>query len=245
MNLNKRYVLFLIVSAALVSCTLSEEKQAKDILEKSIEAHGGWNAWDKVETIRFRKWTRLLLEDGTVESETDQFLSFRLQPSFEGTIRWEKDSVEHLAHFDGESMHYSIAGNPVQNPDFLASKKKDFDAAFYVIAQPWKLLEDEGAKLTYVGKREIFSHSVEVVKVDYGPGKDIWWYFFDADSYMMVGNEVQLSDHRSRIENLNYSYADPFIFYGERKSYRVNEAGDNTFLRAEYSYSDFEIENVK
>ena len=222
-------------------CAKSPEKQAQQILEKSMEAHGGSEKWEKVSSLKFRKWTRLLTDSGTIESELDQLLEFRMKPYFEGKITWTKDSVEHVSFWDGSQMNYSMGGNEIQNADFLKSKKADFDAAFYAIAQPWKLL-DEGARLTYEGQKTLENGQLaEVVKVDYGPESDSWWYYFDPVSFQLMGNEVQLKDHRSLIYTMTYERAGDLVLHGKRVSYRVNEKGEKLYTRAEYLYSEYVI----
>jgi hypothetical protein len=224
-----------------ISCQPSPQKEAKALLEKSIVAHGGSEPWDDLSSLKFRKWTRLLNEDGTVESELDQWHEFRFQPYFEGKITWTKDSIRHVSIWDGTKMSYFMGENEVKNEDFLASKRKDFDAAFYAVAQPWKLL-DEGTKLSYEGQKTLESGQLaEVIRVDYGPDADIWWYYFDPVSFEMIGNEVQLKDHRSLVYNLSLEAVEGFKLHGKRESWRVNEEGQKLFLRAEYRYSDYQI----
>ncbi|WP_111670415.1 DUF6503 family protein [Algoriphagus litoralis] len=224
-----------------ISCASSPEKEAKVLLEKSMDAHGGSEAWKDLKSLKFRKWTRLLNEDGTTESELDQWHEFRFQPYFEGKITWTKDSITHVSIWDGAKMSYFMGENEVKNEDFLASKRKDFDAAFYAVAQPWKLL-DAGTKLSYEGQKTLENgNRVEVIRVDYGPEADIWWYYFDPVSFEMVGNEVQLKDHRSLVYNLNFEAIQGFKLHGIRESWRVNENGEKLFLRAEYRYSDYQI----
>jgi hypothetical protein len=231
-------ILFVVL---LTGCTPSPEKQAIELLTKSIKAHETSNSWENLEAVKFRKWTRLLNENGEVESETDQFNEFRLVPFFEGKISWEVDSISHVSTWDGSMMHYSMGGNEVKNPDFLAQKKKDLDAAFYALAQPWKLL-DEGPKLSYEGQKTLENGTlVEVIAVDYGADADHWWYYFDPKSYLMIGNEVQLKDHRSLIYNLSYDDSIGMLMHGTRESYRVNESGERLYLRAEYSYTEYEL----
>ncbi len=222
-------------------CAKSPEKQGQEIIRKSMEAHGGLAKWEKVSSLKFQKWTRLLTDSGTVESELDQNLEFRMKPYFEGKISWTRDSVDHVSTWDGSKLRYTMGGNEIQNPDFLKSKKADFDAAFYAVAQPWKLL-DEGAKLHYEGRKTLENNQlVEVVRVDYGPESDIWWYYFDPVSFQLTGNEVQLKDHRSLIYTDTYEKAADLIFHGKRVSYRVNDKGEKLYTRAEYRYSDFVI----
>lgn len=239
--MNTKISAFILFVVLLAGCTPSPEKLAEELLQKSIKAHELSNTWGNLKAIKFRKWTRLFLENGEVESETDQFNEFRLVPFFEGKISWESDSISHVSTWDGSKMHYSMGGNEVKNPDFLLQKKKDLDAAFYALAQPWKLL-DEGVGLKYEGQKTLANGTlVEVIAVDYGSGADQWWYYFDPKSALMVGNEVQLKDHRSLIYNLSYDDSSGLLMHGIRESYRVNELGERLYLRAEYSYTAYEL----
>jgi hypothetical protein len=235
-------LLILLSFLTQFSCTKSPEQQAQDLLDKSIKAHGGQEAWENLSQLKFRKWTRLLDENGNVESELDQWHEFRFQPFFEGKISWEKDSIEHVISWDGAKIRYQMGGNDVQNEGFLASKKKDFDAAFYTVAQPWKLM-DKGGKLIYEGKRTLENGAeVESIRVDYGPDSDTWWYFFHPVTSLMVGNEVQLKDHRSLVYDISEEEVQGLKLHGTRESWRVNEKGERLFLRAEYRYSDYQVE---
>ena len=177
-----------------------------------------------------------------MESESDQWHEFRFDPYFEGKISWVKDSVAHVAAWDGSRMSYFMGGNEIKNEGFLEGKKKDFDAAFYAVAQPWKL-HDEGAALRYEGQKTLENGNlVAVIRVDYGPDTDQWWYYFDPETFEMVANEVQLKDHRSLVYNLQSEAKAGFKLHGKRESFRVNEEGKKLFLRAEYRYSDYEIQ---
>ena len=227
------------------SCSPSPEEQAQALLKKSMEAHGSTYKLSEISSLKFRKWTRLLNEDGSVESELDQWHEFRFKPFFEGKITWTKDSISHVSTWDGTQMRYLMGENEVKNEGFLASKKKDFDAALYTVSQPWKLL-DEGAKLLYEGQKTLENGKlVEVIRVDYGPDSDAWWYYFDPETSEMVGNEIQLKDHRSLVYNLSFEEVGGLKLHGKRESYRVNEQGEKLFLRAEYLYSEYKIEFKK
>lgn len=61
----------------------------------------------------------------------------------------------------------------------------------------------------------------------------------------MVGNEIQLKDHRSLVYNLSFEEVEGFKLHGKRESWRVNEKGEKLFLRAEYVYLEYEIEFEK
>lgn len=237
----KKAYLFFVLMLSILGCTSSPEELAFAILDKSIEAHGGKDAWENLKGIKFQKWTRLLDSEGKVESELDQWHEFRFEPRLEGKISWTKDSISHLMSWDGSLLRYQMGENEVLNPDFLAAKKKDFDAAFYTVAQPWKLL-DKGGKLIYEGEKTLENGTIVVsIRVDYGPGSDTWWYYFDPITFLMVGNEVQLKDHRSLVYDLSTEQAGKLMLHGRRESWRIDGAGNRLFLRAEYRYSNFEL----
>lgn len=230
-------ILLFLVSA----CRPSSEDQAMDLLNKSIVAHGGKEGWENLKGIKFRKWTRMLNAEGEVESELDQWHEFRFAPVLEGQITWAKDNVDHTLAWDGSKLRYRMGENEVLNADFLVAKKKEFDAAFYTVAQPWKLL-DKGGKLHYEGLDTLENGAeVESIRVDYGLESDTWWYYFDPKTYLMVGNSVQLKDHRSLVYDLSTEKAANLILHGTRESWRVDEAGKRLFLRAEYRYSDYAL----
>lgn len=236
--------LLVLLVLIFCGCEPKGQREARRIIKEAIEAHGGQKNWDNLESISFRKWTQLLKEDGSVEKETDQKIQFSFKPEFSGSISWIQDSVEHVLSFSNGETHYSIAGNEIENPDFLVSKKKDFDAAYYAFAQPWKLMEEEGSVFISEGIQKTPLGEAEVVRVEYGEGNDIWWYYFDPISKRMIGNEVQLSDHRSLVENIDFNQVTPFTFYRIRKSYRINKAGEKLYLRADYLYDNFEFKFV-
>lgn len=234
------YSLFFLFT--FVSCKPNPEKQALQLLEKSIEAHGGEEVWENLSQLKFRKWTRLLDDKGMAESELDQWHEFRFKPYFEGKITWEKDSIRHVVSWDGAKFRYFMGENEVLNEGFLAARKKDFDAAFYTVAQPWKLL-DKGGMLFYEGKKTLENgKEVESIRVDYGPDSDTWWYFFDPVTFLMIGNQVQLKDHRSLVYDLSEEEVNGLKLHGKRESWRINDQGERLFLRAEYLYSEYVIE---
>ena len=78
--------------------------------------------------------------------------------------------------------------------------------------------------------------------MDYGSDSDTWWYFFDPETFLMVGNEVQLKDHRSLVYDLSGEEVNGLNLHGTRESWRVNEKGERLFLRAAYRYSQYQIE---
>lgn len=239
--MNYKYLLSFLLTLLFFSCSPNPEKQAHELIEKSIAAHEFSKNWNDVSTIKFKKWTRLLDEGGAVESESEQLVEFRLKPYFEAKLTWTKDSVLHVVNFNGSRMDYQMGENSIQNEGFLKAKRAEIDAAFFAFAQPWKLL-DESANLSYEGEQILESgKTLESIRVDYGPDSDVWWFYFDPVSHQVVANELQASDHKSLIENISFDQSTGLLLAKERKSFRIDDSGKKLFLRAEYLYSDFEV----
>lgn len=126
----------------LFSCS-TQDKKAVELIQKSIEAHGGQEAWEAIEQLSFYKQSSLFSEDGEEESQSQQQLTFRLKPYFEAKISYDKDGMVHRIHFDGANTKYWMGENEIKNEGFLQNKKKEIDAAFYVINKPFDLLSGE------------------------------------------------------------------------------------------------------
>jgi hypothetical protein len=138
------------LSIYISSCISSSEQEAIEVIKKSIKAHGGQDQWEGVEIISLQKETQLFLEDGEIESRLKQNLELRRRPFLSCKISWEKDSMIHLLTFDGLKTRYRMGQSEIQNHDFLISKKKELDAAFYVLTKPFDLL-DGSKQLEYIG----------------------------------------------------------------------------------------------
>jgi hypothetical protein len=241
MNKNS-FIIIPIVFFLLNSCN-TRDRQAVDLIEKSIEAHGGQEAWNQVQSISMTRDLWLFDENGAVESNVRQENEFRLKPYYEATMAWEKDSIAHRVHFDGIKTQYWMGANEILNEGFLESKKRDIDAAFYVLTKPFDLL-DEGKNLTYEGKTEleggIMAESVKVVDGNpEDPDTDIWWYYFDPKSFEILAYKVKTTDHYSMVYNQGWDNSTGILLPAKRESYRVDSLGNRLYLRALYAYSDY------
>jgi hypothetical protein len=235
----------LLICFALISCKPSSERKAINLISKSIEAHGGSARWENVESLTFAKETRLYQADSSLENELFQEIEIRFQPNWEIRMSWEKDSIRHKALFDGKRTRYWLGENEIQNEDFLKSKKRDLDAAAYVMTKPFDLLEGE-KRLTYLGLKSLPDgkdyESVQVI--DGLPDKanvDVWEYYFDPGDHRLMAYSVRMADHTSLVVNADFDFSSGIPFPQSRTSYRLKENGQIEYLRAEYSYSDFDV----
>ena len=228
----------------LFSCS-TRDKQAVDIVEKSIEAHGGMKAWEEVQSIAMVRDIWMFDEAGNTESYVRQENEFRLQPFFEAKMNWERDSIPHRVHFDGVTTRYVMGENEILNEGFLQSKKRDLDAAFYVLSKPFDLLE-KGKHLEYQGREELAGGiPVETVKVIDGDPTDsrtdIWWYYFDPKTFEIVAYKVKTSDHYSLVYNQGWDKSTGLLLPARRESFRVDMEGNHLYKRAIYGYGKYEV----
>lgn len=233
---------FVLFCVFLISCS-NKKLTAEEIVLKSIEAHGGLDSWNNIKQLSFDKETTLFFEDGSVEIKTDQFQLFGFQPILFGKIEWESNANDIVITYNEEEVSKTINDSIITSSDELERAKNSFFAAQYVIVQPFALL-DQGVELTLKGKIEIENRKAYEISVKYPNDtkeSNKWAYFFDTVSFEVIANKVELLDHTSWVENLTFETASEFKFNAYRKSYRLNEAGEKTYLRAEYNYSNYNV----
>lgn len=239
-----KYFGFFMLFIMLFSCGEGQNNKAKTIVEKGVEVHGGFDAWKSIKTISFDKTTILFNPDGSVESRTMQKQTFQLQPELKGEIVSFYKGINGL-RYDGKDFIKRTTDSvyTISHADELVKARGSFFAAHYVICQPFELL-GENAILTYGGLTEVDNKQCHEIHVSYkGDAKDAnkWSYYFDANSSELLFNKVVLTDHTSWIENLTFDTSTGFKFNAHRKSYRLNEAGEKTYLRAEYFYENYKV----
>lgn len=232
-------------SILLVFCTSCVENRAVSIIKKSIAAHGGEEAWNNLESFSLEKETWLYFGNGEIENHTVQDIEFRQKPFFESKMSWVKDSIFHKIVFDGARTKYWMGENQILNEGFLANKKKDIDAAYYVLTKPFDLL-DKSKNLKYQGITKLSDgREVETVQVIDGdpkdPKVDIWWYFFDKESFEIIAYKVKTENHFSMVYNLDLDDSSGILFPIRRESYRVDSLGNHLYLRAKYHFKNFAV----
>ena len=185
--------------------------------------------------------TRLLDESGTVESESEQWVEFRLKPYFEAKLTWTKDSILHVVNFNGSKTSYQMGENTIENEGFLKAKRAEIDAAYFAFAQPWTLLE-ENTNLSYEGRKTLKGgNSAESIRMSFMSGLDENWIYIDSVSANVVALEQHTAGKKRLIETISYDESTGLLLAKQQKNYMIDEEGKTQFLEAEYLYSDYQV----
>lgn len=237
-------VIFIIAISFLFSCQKTK-LTAKQLLSKSIDAHGGLEFWQKVDTLSFTKKTILYNRKGLKEKEITQHQSFYGGNFINGkitTIGTDKSSISIIGNVYtkrvGDAL-ISISNNEMK------SITNAFKSAYYVISQPFNLMES-GALLSYKKDTILNDEKTFVVDVSYKEDQntntpDQWTYFINAKTYLIVAAKVFHSPTVSFIQNINFNKETPFVFNAERESVFLNKDGSKDYLRASYFYSNYKV----
>jgi len=225
-----------------------EFSRGEEIVHRSIESHGGLAAWQNLQSISYSKTIILTDSSGIEESRVTQYHNYQLKPELAGSISWISGNDSISIVYKNEAASRFVNG---VEETVLASKgvaKASFFSAYYVLFQPFKLL-DEGTELTFIGEDEVENGlKVNVVQPVYEgakPGDDRWWYYFNKETNQLAANMVNHPPTYSYIVNLAYDSSTAIIFNAHRKSYFVDSLRNVQYLRAEYFYTDYILNQIE
>jgi hypothetical protein len=239
----KKPLVCLIAIFVFTNCS-KQQLSAETIVKNSIEKHGGAKAWSSLKRLSFDKNVTLFLKDGKIESSIKKHQEFTFYPNLEGKITWKTKDEKSLILYEKAAVIKFVNDSLVTNLEELQKAKNSFNAALYVISQPFNFLT-ENTILSYLGIVNLENRKVYKIKVAYKSDtekSDKWFYYFDVKTFKMLANKVILKDHISLVENITFDASTNFIFNQSRKSYRLNDTGDKTYLRATYLYDNFKTE---
>ncbi|MDF1698781.1 MAG: DUF6503 family protein [Saprospiraceae bacterium] len=232
------FQLSLLIAFVCYACTSSTPATSESIIQKAIEAHGGFETWSNLDTTQYQKHITLFYEDGTVEKEIHQTHTYYNEAFLSGTIAWMDSIPRQIVYNNGTAD--KINGNEVTENS--ASALNTFNAAYYVLNMPWKL-KDPDADITYLGLDSIMGHSnVHVLQVVYPNQQknDTWEYYFNPKDGTLLANKVFHGATSSFISNDEYVMYKGLKFNAKRTSYTLDSLGKVLFVRAKYVY-DFSI----
>ena len=237
-------VIFIIVISFLFSCQ-KIKPTAKQILKKSLKAHGGLELWQKIDTLSFTKKTILYNQKGIKEKEITQNQSFYGGIPLHGKISsfgTEKSSISVINGVYVKSIRDSLVSI---TDDEIKAINNSFKSAYYVISQPFNLKESN-AFLFYKKDTILDGEKTFVVDVFYKEDEntntpDKWTYFFNAKTFLVVAAKVFHSPTISFIKNTKFNTKTPFVFNSERVSVFMNNDGTEDYTRAAYFYSNYKV----
>jgi len=237
-------LLLLFLTISLYSCKQITKVSANEIVEKSVEFHGGLKLWKQNNSLKFDKKIILYTRDGTIESKQIQYQKFDYKNGLSGELKWLKDRNKISIRYKEGKVFKRINDSIITSKEELKSAENAFFSAHYVVNQPFKLLED-AAILSYVGLEIIDNKKTHVVQVGYvndTETSDKWFYYFDSKTYQLMATKVIHGDTVSIIKNISYDTSTGLLFNHHRKSYFLKPSGEEDYLRAEYFYTNFHIE---
>jgi len=251
-----RLSLLLILLGMMGCATSSSEKstepiepvdKATEVVERAIAWAGGMDKWNNLSTISYTKRSRLLLENGDVESDVTQLHAYQMAPNLSMEISWNSDDQTYRI------LHTDTASIRIKNDSVIAQGPKVKESAFsalYVLGMPFKL-KDAGTQLAYEGRVDFNGQEADVIKATYQPDKhanhstsDLWWYYFATSDGAFLGCKVYHPPTYALIENVMFQEVEGMQFQKRRMSYRCDSLGNKQFLRAEFWYEGFEVEFV-
>lgn len=216
---------------AILSCDKALDADA--IIDRSIQAHGGWESYSNLQSVKYDKKYDLFTEDGKLERSFDQKHVTQFHPIYKNEIKRTDGSI---LSFDGSQISKIMGDSLMQ---VTAGDTGLIYSSFYVLAQPFKL-KDPGVTLSYEGTDTLFNgRVVHVVKAEYHEGgkeNHPWWYYFDPVDFKLVGNMVDHNGSFSLITNDEYVEYKGILWNARRTGYRTTPEGEILFKRSEYVY---------
>ena len=228
---------FIVFTAVFLFGCYEEKLTAKQILEKSINAHGGRKKWERIRSISYDKRTTFFNQEGEIEKIKDETIKHSWNPSFT-EIKRIKGGEFVKAKKDYKGITLFENGILQKNPKLLEQANKELDAALYVFWQPYKLY-DKNTLLKYIGNINLLdSISVYAIEVSYlnKKSEDKWTYFFDVNNFRLRASQVNHENRVSLIINKNVESKTGLFLNKRRKSYFLDSVGRIKYLKADYNY---------
>ncbi len=220
--------------------------RAGETVRHAIAHAGGWEAWELKTTVQFRKTTRRLRPDGSIESERVQNHRYRLHPSFAARIEWEEGGKQIVLINDGREAVKLVDGKKASGQDEANGARNATFGSHYVFCMPFKLA-DPGARLDDAGQVKIGSLFAQGVRVSYEKGSGdagglhTWTYYFDVKSGRLVANHLNYAPGKYDFTE----YLDERLVDGLRLATRRHGYGADTRGKVGSRVSEIEYEEIR
>lgn len=224
----------------------SDTIDAFTIVNKSIEFHGGMDAYDTLQTFFYKKTSWRHDSIGAIIDTTVQDIKYDFgdklkdENKLNGEIHWVRDTLDYTYICIDTCGRYKNGFVDKKYPSKAA--EITFTSSHYVLFMPFKLL-DSGVELSYLGKDKLEDDTeVFVVEARYDKEKPnhnkshIWQYYFNTETYRLEGGMVNMNNHFSYIRNESFSSSQNLLLHEKRKSYKVDSLRNIQVLRVSYLY---------
>ncbi len=221
--------------------------EAGNVVARSIEQAGGWDAWQAVNTLSYEKIIQYYDSTSSLEREIRQLHQYQMQPTFKANISWHEDDNHFVIINNGKQAWKYKNGEELTDQ---ASQNSAWNSSFgshYVMCMPFKLT-DPGTVLTYEGIDTLSGgqvvHSVKTTyKEEVGSSAvyHTWWYYFDKNSYEPAANFLDYGDGFSYTAYADFTTLDGLKINKQRKGYRTDSTRMLQFVRTIYTNENIQL----
>lgn len=231
----KKSLIRLLLPLLFTSCANNEVKTNQSI-ENSIAAHGGYQNFEHLENLSYRKTTYVLNEEG---QPIDSLIQTFIHPSINQTqLAYIQHDISYFAEMQNESLTLFVDDQPSEETSLLLTHKNLIDAANFIFFQPFKLRDqkavftDHGIKQLKISERLT---PLRVIGVNYSESNDRWYFFFDPNTFQVRANAVWHIEKMSLILNEEMQWHHGLLVHHKRTSYLSNQ--DFELIRPQASYT--------
>ena len=231
--MKKTVLLGCFMAAALISC---KEESALDIVNKSLEFHGGLEAWKAVDALTYQKEEWLYFDNDSLESYTNRTYTHPLTEVEPISMTWTMADTLYKVQNDGQGV---LANFPLTE-DEKAAFESSLKAAPYTLCQPYKLLADADMLVRLPDDKledtPVYTVAIDYINEDGSPGNS-WKYYFNKENYRMEGAFVKHGTTYAYVRNLEYETTTGLSLNAKRISYRVDSLRNIQYVRGRYTYT--------
>lgn len=212
---------------------------AQTFLKAVSDQSGGKIPWDTLKKISFTKKFQLLDSTGHVEIDRSELHAYDFSRDNERLIQWKADNLIYNLVQRNEVLYQNKNGQLDSTVTAQALQNK-LNAATFVLGLPFTL-DTPDATLSYEGVQTFEDAKAHSLKVTFNGSNDKWYLYYSEKALDWLGYWVHTSDHFSLVINESMTVVEGFTLSRKRKSYRTNAQKEKLYLRATYSYENYQI----
>jgi len=229
-------VLFSATIVLTLGCAPSHSVES-DLVNASIEAHGGYETYLNLKDFNYLKITLTPRPDGASQDTLLQAISLpRLDETY---LRYHKDNLNYEIHQYGATTELLIEGLSNKDSLLIAEHRRIVDGANFVFFQPFKL-KDRKAQLYYQGIIDLplAEQTIRVhhLKAAFEGSSDTWHFLLDTEDHRVVANAVDHNGKMSLITNDAMQWHQGLLVHKARTSYLSKEDFELIRPQAFYEY---------